>query len=360
MRRVLVETLLGGLCAVPLLVPSPARAQASPSGSVVGRIIGPGGLPQSDVLVVVGSRQTATGENGRFRFDSIAGGVYASYLYHPERGRDTIRIPVAAGTTTGVSIEYGPNGQVSRSLGVGGLPGDGEEGGRRSGESRIVGQLVDRTTDRPIADAAVGLASGSRQQTTTSRGRFSFDSLAAGTYRLRIHHVRYGDRTAEVEVPADRTVDARIRLAPRAVEVDPVKATVDATVRRPALQEGGYYERKSWAQKQGYGHFLSAEEIANRGTDVSQVLGSVPQMTSYRGLVYFSRYNGCTPAVYLDGHKVVGAASAGSLGPRGINSLVSPVEVAGIEVYESPAATAGEFQGSDSRCGVIAIWTKRQ
>lgn len=379
MRSAVVGLLLVGMCAGPLVVPSPGRAQAPPSGSLVGEVTGPDGTPQSGVLVIVGSNQTTTGKAGRFRVDSVAGGVYATYLYHPSHGRDTVRIPVAYGTTTGVSIDYEASGDVSRTLSVGGLAGGSEGEAPRAGESRIVGQLFDHTTDRPIEGAVVRLAPGDLRGTTSARGRFSFDSLAAGTYSVRIHHVRYGDQSVEVDVPADRTVDARIRLEPEAVEVEPVEVTVDATVRRPALQKSGYYERKERARKAGYGHFLEAEEIEGRGSEVSHLLGSVPQLTAtgpisvggrlVRGLVYFPRYmegpfGGCLPAIYLDGHKVVGGGSAGShvssLGPMGVNSLVSPSEVAGIEVYESPAATAGEFQGSDSRCGVVAIWTKRQ
>lgn len=33
-------------------------------------------------------------------------------------------------------------------------------------------------------------------------------------------------------------------------------------------------------------------------------------------------------------------------------------QVAGVEVYDSPASTVGRNQGSDSRCGVIAICTR--
>ncbi|MFB6368153.1 MAG: hypothetical protein ABEJ00_00840, partial [Gemmatimonadota bacterium] len=70
----------------------------------------------------------------------------------------------------------------------------------------------------------------------------------------------------------------------------------------------------------GYGYFLEAGEIDDRGSEISHVLSSVPQLTAsgptgiggrvVEGLVYFPRYmegpfTGCLPAVYLDGHKVV-------------------------------------------------------
>lgn len=381
-RRV-AASLLGMLVVAGACRSPAARGQESDAdrtGGIEGRVVGASGRPAEGVLVMVRGRELTTGPDGRFDVGGLQTAYHELDVVHPEHGRVKVRAPVAEGMTTGLRIRFGPEDEVEARSQPGGLSGTAtsRSGGARGGESRIVGRLLDESDGRPIESATVRLVGPGVRTATSDRGRFSFDSLAAGAYTLRIHHVRYGERETGVEVPEDRTVDIEIRLPPEAVKVEPVEVTVEAGVRRPALQEAGYYERRRWAEKLGYGHFLEAEDIENRGSDVSHVLGSLPQLTAsgwtnvgrqrVSGLVYFPRYmsgpfGSCLPAIYLDGHKVVGSSGPGShvdaLGPRGINSLVTPADVAGIEVYESPAATAGGFQGSDSRCGVVAIWTRR-
>ena len=59
---------------------------------------------------------------------------------------------------------------------------------------------------------------------------------------------------------------------------------------------------------------------------------------------------GCAPAVFIDGIRVRGGASS-------IDDLVSPIEIAGIEVYRGPEVPV-EFSGPGSGCGAILIWTQ--
>lgn len=381
-RRV-AASLLGMLVVAGACLPPAARGQESDAdrtGGIEGRVIDESGRPAEGVLIMVRGRELTTGPDGRFDVGGLRTAYHELDVVHPEHGRVTVRAPVAAEMTTGLRIRFGPEGEAEARSQPGGLSGTASSrpGGDQGGEARIVGRLLDESNGRPIESATVRLAGPGQQTTTSDQGRFSFDSLAAGAYTLRIHHVRYGDRETRVEVPEDRTVDVEIRFEPQAVEVEPVEVTVDADVRRPALQEAGYYERRRWlGEKQGIGHFLDAEDVEMRGSEISHVLGSVPQLQAsgrvsvgserVEGLIYFPRYlegpfGKCLPAIYLDGHKVVGSGSPAEfvdeLGRRGINSLLSSSEIAGIEVYESPAATAGEFQASDSRCGVVAIWAK--
>ena len=57
---------------------------------------------------------------------------------------------------------------------------------------------------------------------------------------------------------------------------------------------------------------------------------------------------GCYPQYYLDGNE------SSSYFAR----LTPPQDVKGVEIYRGSSETPGEFQGSNSGCGVIAIWTK--
>lgn len=368
---------LGGASPAPA-----AQESASRTGDVTGRIVDSGGRPASGVSVVLsetGTRAT-TGVEGRFRFDGVGVGLRSLELTHPRHGTDTVRVPVARDQTTEATLRYSDDGQLSADIRMGGLPvstgGVVATSETRSGESTILGRLVDETDGRPVPSADVELVGTSRRSVSTDRGRFRFDSLPAGTYTVKVRHVRYGEPTAEEEVPEDRTVDLEIGLTPEAVEVEPLRVTVDATVRLPALEAAGYYERKEWQQKLGLGEFLEGEELDRRGSRLSQAIATIPSAGAFgtirrsdgglvNGIVYFRRHlrggGACLPAVYLDGHKLVGSGGMGewvrNVGPRGIDALANLEEIAAIEAYEGPASAPGRFHGT-SACGALVLWTK--
>lgn len=371
---------LAALASATLLVASPVAAQEAAGrepGTLIGRVLQEG-HPASGVrvLAVAAGFSKTTGGNGRFRMESLSPGVHRLIVVHPDFGTDSARVAVARGTTTGLTLRYGPERRLKPTVHLGGLPAAeaGEATGQARGRSRIVGDLIDRKTGDPIPSASVRLPSVARQTRTTKEGRFVFDSLGIGTYTVRVNHVRYGTQRTEVQVPDRRTVEAEIRLAPEAIEMEPIQVNVD--VRSPRLASADYYQRREWGEKTGYGHFLEGETLEKRGNRISEALGTIPrlsigsfggQMSAGSNIPYFPGHRGfngqCLPAVYLDGQKVVGSGPATEVatqfGPRGLNGLVNLSEVAAVEIYPSASATAGEFQGADSRCGVIVIWTGR-
>src|SRR5688500_9668297 len=58
----------------------------------------------------------------------------------------------------------------------------------------IAGQVVDQTTQRPIAAAAVSFAAG-QEVVTDERGAFRLLNVPAGKQTLRVKHVGYGERS---------------------------------------------------------------------------------------------------------------------------------------------------------------------
>ena len=63
----------------------------------------------------------------------------------------------------------------------------------------------------------------------------------------------------------------------------------------------------------------------------------------------------CPARFFIDGNSV-------ALQGMSIDELVSPSDVEGIEIYKGMSSVPSEFSGrsinDDSRCGVVAIWTK--
>ena len=59
--------------------------------------------------------------------------------------------------------------------------------------------------------------------------------------------------------------------------------------------------------------------------------------------------------VYLNGQLTIRADREQDLG---INELVFPNEIAGLEVYRDASSLPAEFFGSRPQCGAVVIWTK--
>ena len=74
------------------------------------------------------------------------------------------------------------------------------------------------------------------------------------------------------------------------------------------------------------------------------------------------RRTGCGPTVYIDGIKVTYGNFRGedpAVEAADAINMVLPTHIYAMEIYKGPAETPGEFLDSNSRCGVVLIWTGR-
>lgn len=98
----------------------------------------------------------------------------------------------------------------------------------------IVGVVVDEVSGQAVEDAVLTLVPSGR---TLRSGRlFSFSSLAAGTYRLRVSHVGFEDLEQVIELSSSQRT-LRLRMRPHIAELPQV--VVDGlSVARPYLRLG--------------------------------------------------------------------------------------------------------------------------
>ena len=64
----------------------------------------------------------------------------------------------------------------------------------------------------------------------------------------------------------------------------------------------------------------------------------------------------CQPSIVIDGVRLPDLTGAD------LNMMVSPEEVAGVEVYTSAGTVPAQFKGlsqESMRCGAVVVWTKR-
>ena len=64
----------------------------------------------------------------------------------------------------------------------------------------------------------------------------------------------------------------------------------------------------------------------------------------------------CEPSIVIDGVRLPDLTGAD------LNMMVSPEELAGMEVYTSAGTVPAQFKGlsqASMRCGAVVVWTKR-
>jgi len=123
----------------------------------------------------------------------------------------------------------------------------------------------------------------------------------------------------------------------------------------PALAQGrarfADFERRRQA---GIGAFITQEQIerANPSSliDVLVSVRGVQQVCTGNDCVakMVGSPPGCYPQYYIDGRESTPYFARHT----------PPLDVRGIEIYRGSSETPGEFEGSNSGCGVIVIWTK--
>jgi hypothetical protein len=221
----------------------------------------------------------------------------------------------------------------------------------------IVGQLLDATTGAPLRDGRLDLLSGDRDlpshAASDSTGRFVLALPDEGRFRVRAAHE--GHRTATsmpLQLARGDTVEVEFRLSERTVLLAPL--VVKAPARRMRTGLAGYYQRLESPNRMG--RFITREQIEKRHASfASDLLRTVAGIRVIRRPVGGSSMvllRECEPKLFLDGIRV-------HLPGVGIDEIVSPSDLEGIEVYGSSAEVPVELGSSNSICGAIVLWTKR-
>lgn len=240
----------------------------------------------------------------------------------------------------------------------------------------IRGRVVDAATGEGVAEATVAaLASGTRAAArvrTGADGTFDLPLRRPGEFTVRVERTGYQPVTSRpLAISPAESVQVSVKISPSAVALDPLTIVARrGASRNPLLEPTGFYAREG----RGVGRFYRRDFIEQRiNRPLAGILDEVPGISIRRDLngvdyVTFDRAQAsgafqraarnqpdrCSPVFYLDGNRV-------AVGPRMLtaNDLVTAAEIEAIEVYSGAAQLPPEFNGSDSACGVIVIWTRR-
>ena len=228
---------------------------------------------------------------------------------------------------------------------------------------RLEGVVTEGAHGAPLEGVSVVVLDQARAAETDATGGFLFRNLAPGAHVLRSEGLGYGARSDTLEVQAGRITHVVVPLTARPIELQGLAVRVEHRALR--LDREGFYARRL----RETGLYFTRDDVEKRQplvvTDLLEGLPGVyvqrmgpewgvvlrgGRATRFAGLTR----GGCGPIVWIDDNAVPRRME----GPTTLNDLVSPDQIEGMEVYRSAAEVPTRYNGRDSACGVIVIWTR--
>lgn len=238
----------------------------------------------------------------------------------------------------------------------------------------ITGEVVDRTTDGPLAGAQVAVRGMELGTLTNAQGRFLIPNVPAGEQVVDVTYIGYREESRSIEVGAGQTATLRFELGVSAVALEQVVVTGTAgAIERRRLGTSAATLDVADVQEvipaHSVGQVLQARIPGVRSVGVVGGVGATRDLR-IRGTSSFELDG--RPTIYIDGVRVDGGSidSQGSewgtfgtccsfSGGAGEDRLsdLNPEDIERIEVLKGPSAAT--LYGTEAANGVIQIFTKR-
>lgn len=320
----LLRTVLGLLCLAAL----PLAAQDAPS--LRGTVRDSTGRPLSRVEVSHKSVRTFSDLDGNFRLTPVPLGRIMVKFSRYGQLIGEVEANVTSDTMPDVSVEVTNDPSEPRTL---------------------RGTVVDEA-GQPLPDLPVEVVSALTETRTDSAGQFVVRNLKPQRHIVRVRRVGYQPTYAFADL--NDASGARLRIVLRQYAGQNLGLVVVRADRVPA-RLAGFASRA--AKSSGWGRIITEAEIRQRTpiftSDLLQGLAGVRVVRSGFGSGTILGRGNCRMALFINGFQV--QAISGS----GLDELVSPEDLAGIEVYTGIGGIPSELITSRSNgCGTVALWTK--
>ena len=234
----------------------------------------------------------------------------------------------------------------------------------------IEGRVLDDVSEDPLVGARVLLLNRYNRTVdyavTDAMGRFRFERSGNDRYRLEVRAVGYRETVTPDLWTADRDFTSiEVRLLPNAVLLAPLEIVALSPPRTSPVLEAMEFRRT-----RGFGIQITREAIEQRQPlYVTDMLMEIPGVYAERrgsgasgrslrmGRALAGPGGGeCPVQIFVDGMLATKPVPGGDMS---VDDLVSPRDVEAIEVFKGLGSVPAEFLNIYSRCGVIAIWTRR-
>lgn len=333
------------------LLPSAVAAQA---GELRGRVLAADGIPLARATVTLTGIgfSVRTDSAGAFRLTGTAG--------------STIHLTVTAdgfrGDTASVQLLRGK--AVARDFVL--LAADARPTPERSGPEDVLRGRVTDDAGVPVSWANVQV-NGGRRILSDQEGRFTVPLPAGDPFTLLVRRIGFEPQLLRLESRPDTVLLVRMSALATLLPEQHVAGRAAFA----SLDLRGFYRRMRDAERGiNHGYFVTPEELELRNPGaVTDAVEAVPTVRIRpipgspfplsRNMRIEDR-NGCPMTVFLDGVRLQPFVSVSErkLLDTGINELVHPQAVAGIEVYPRAIGAPPEFQANNGTCGVVLIWSK--
>ena len=224
----------------------------------------------------------------------------------------------------------------------------------------ITGRVIEYDTKEPIESVHVvlmgeGLAAPV-EALTDSEGRFRLEGRGSGPWLLTAERIGYSPVRSELDAQTGEEVVVEVRMAVRALDLDPLVVTGRTQYTSPALRS--FYERMERGRQSGLGQFISRADIEKqrplRPTDLFRGKHGIrTKVGPYGRAETLGMASGCIPAIFVDGSQINRFDTSISL-----NNHVSTYSIEGVEIYSGAGAQMGRFTDPGG-CGLILVWTRR-
>lgn len=221
----------------------------------------------------------------------------------------------------------------------------------------IPGVVVDVSTGRGIPDVLLRLEGTDVSAATDEAGRFVLRGVPPGRWILQVDHLAYGRHRHEIAAELGLRVDLQVRLAPEAIEIEPLVVEVTSLRQQMARAKGSslnVVERDQIERALGTSKHLGdliRQTIPGIRVRQTNNLAGTNVCLEFRGAATISllETRPCShPMVLLDGVTVSDP-----------NYLYGTVGLSNIERIEViPPGEAGARYGTGSLYGVILIETR--
>lgn len=318
--------------ALALQVVQPATGQSRVPGVIGIALDSATSQPLAQVTVYTTSvvRADFTNETGRFRLGDVPPGTHVLTLR-----KDGFRARSYRFVVTGDDDGDQDLGPIFLTVG-------------QEPTTRMKG-TVSSVMGTPVERAAV-MINGRFVAFSRGDGGFEVDAVEAGINLIQVRRIGYRPASIEIQVPpTSDEISVPISMGVIPVRLSEIVVSAERTVFvSPLLRE--FYQRR----KQGMGYYFTRWEIEKQNPlEVTDLLRAVPGVRIVplgqfyktirvgRGTCFEAR-----PAVFLDGMPIF---------VEDIDLLVDPRDLHGVEVYRGIAGAPVQY--SNSRCGVILLWT---
>lgn len=221
----------------------------------------------------------------------------------------------------------------------------------QSPNGTIAGRVVMSAAGTPVAGARIFLINLRKRAVTDSVGRFAFEDLKPGAYRIEASLIGFGPLTAVVVLAPREKKEIEFRADTLGQLLPTI--FVEGEPEPVPLRPQSTFERR---MSVGHGRFITRDDIVKRNPirliDMIRFLPGV--RSDCRGAICQILLNhdrsGCPPAIFVDEQRTSMA----------VLDITPPGDVEGVEVYRGAAETPPELNNDTARCGgAIAIWTRR-